>query len=279
MKRIKKESKIITDERYIKLKKSLEEAVAKKTKSPRTCEIYLSIAEKLLSGTFTEQSISSRSHWLQVSGTFKALYRCKAISRDETFGLSLEDLAEDYRRSFSSLESAEHIGEKLITADEQSRILAAIPQTPAGNELRLACLISRECGTRLSETLALRPHHFEPDGEVVVVKVVEGKGRKSRTTYLPISLLSQLQEFTGFTITRQYANTTIYHAMKKANVHSSFHGFRHSFATEQMQNGTNPYELAAMLGHSDIKTTMIYTHVGKKAPDAMIALWKKQGKI
>ena len=63
---------------------------------------------------------------------------------------------------------------------------------------------------------------------------------------------------------------------KKASVHT----LRHSFATHLLENGTDIRYIQQLLGHTNIKTTMVYTHITPKAARKVISpLDRMQGML
>ncbi len=140
---------------------------------------------------------------------------------------------------------------------------------------QLVMEMSYGSGLRVSEVVRLRVRDVDLDEMTIIVR--QGKGSKDRLTILSKNVISRLRvllsekmldDFVfiseqGGHITEATAQKIFYACLKKANIkkQASFHCLRHSFATHLLENGTDIRYVQELLGHQNIRTTQIYTHL------------------
>lgn len=139
------------------------------------------------------------------------------------------------------------------------------------------------CGLRVSECCSLRMKQLHLDQKIIRVT---GKGNKERMLPLHAEGSIVLRQYVvyvrpqwektrspyvflnsrGMPLNRQYVHHMIKEKVRELglNPHYSAHSFRHSFATHLLDGGADLRVVQELLGHSDIQTTQIYTHVQNK---------------
>ncbi|RPG60398.1 MAG: site-specific tyrosine recombinase XerD [Flavobacteriales bacterium TMED191] len=185
--------------------------------------------------------------------------------------------------------SSPKIGSKLpeiLTVKEVDLIIKCIDLSEEYGERNRAiieCLYS--CGLRVSELVSLKISNIEHDDRII--KVI-GKGKKQRIIPLSSTLYKYLKDYVKYIRSKQTPNkenidiiflnrrnkklsrVMIFNIVKKySNLagikkNVSPHTFRHSFATHLVEGGADLRVVQEMLGHANITTTEIYTHLNNQ---------------
>lgn len=169
---------------------------------------------------------------------------------------------------------------------EQISSIIEIPDVnrAAGLRDRTILEVLYACGLRVSELISLKQRDIIYDAEIVRVF---GKGSKERIVPIGSSALNWLDKYlrtarplfikTGQTedvlflnqrgkgLTRMFIWKLVDKCASNAGIGFSVHPhmFRHSFATHLLEGGADLRAVQEMLGHSDISTTQIYTHLDR----------------
>lgn len=144
---------------------------------------------------------------------------------------------------------------------------------------RMVAMVLYGTGLRVGEAVKLRIEDI--DSKRMMLKVNQGKGRKDRLLPLSEVLLSHLRDHylryrpQSWLFPRRYDRTRHMgaNAMALAIAHARHaiddkpatpHTLRHCFATHLLEAGTDIRIVQVLLGHSYLKTTMVYAHVTQK---------------
>lgn len=170
----------------------------------------------------------------------------------------------------------------VLTRDEICHLISATPNL----KHRTMFMALYSAGLRLGEATHLMVRDI--DSTTMRILIRRGKGEKSRYVMLSKRLLEDLREywvayrpnrrgwlFPGKDVRRPISGSTVQRAfrraLRKAGVDktASPHSLRHSFAVHLLETGTNLKYIQELLGHSSIKSTLIYLRLAPESAEAV----------
>lgn len=248
------------------------------------------LAETQKISSFSDVSRSDISAWLDVqhkAGLRAATRRRHLMAVKGLFAyLTAEKILQE---NITEIIAAPEIGRQLphsLTEDDIERLFSSVDgRSPHDLRDRAILELFYACGLRVSELTGLNLGDIKVDERLVKCT---GKGGKSRIVPLGTGAYDALLQYLDFgrerfvrgnvselrifltqrggPFTRQGIFKMLAKRAKEALLKSSVHPhmLRHSFATHLLANGAPVRVIQEMLGHADISTTQIYTHVNDK---------------
>jgi integrase/recombinase XerD len=221
-----------------------------------------------------KKKLSARSierHLTTLRGFFKYLVKMEIIKYDIT-------------KNIDNLKLGKFLPVTL-TQDEVDKLLDIKLDNPFAYRTKAMLELMYGSGLRVSELVSLSINDIDLYNDTILVN---GKGSKERIVplgeYAKEYLVLYLQNRSillkkkngnpielflnnhGKPITRNGFNFLLNNILKEKGIEKNVtpHTLRHSFATHMLDNGADLRTIQELLGHSDIVTTRIYTHVSKK---------------
>jgi len=150
----------------------------------------------------------------------------------------------------------------------------------AGN-LKHRAMLTTLYSTGLRRAELVRLKVADVDSQRMVIHVHQGKGGKDRDVPLSPKLLETLREYWRRTKPRTYlfpspggdaalTSKAVWHAchdaVERAGIQKKInpHSLRHSYATHLLEAGTDLRTIQLLLGHADIKHTIVYRHLSQR---------------
>ncbi len=254
LKKIKIELKIsknsdYTIKQYVKYNKDLLDFIKKTPSEITSDDIKHYIAEKL-----SNQSSSSVIVFLSA---VKFAYS-SILNKDITAGIKRP-------RREKKLPS-------VLTKEEVKKLI----NSASTKKSKLMISLAYACGLRVSELVNLKVKDL--NFNEMIGHVRQSKGKKDRVFNIPNRLLKKLKKqaekqkksgqeflFTGLNgkLTERNFQKIVQKAAKKAGIEKNVHPhtLRHSFATHLLESGVDIRMIQELLGHANLSTTQIYTHI------------------
>ncbi|UZE93722.1 MAG: tyrosine-type recombinase/integrase [Candidatus Pacearchaeota archaeon] len=249
--------------------KKLETELKLIKRSNLTIRNYLYFNKKLLESTnkdpeqLSEEDVKNFLASMSDKASSSIILALAAI-KFASIAILKQDLTKDIKRP-----KKDKTLPSVLTKDEIKSLIDA-SQTRK-SKLMIKFLYST--GLRVSELVNLKPQDLNLQEKTGIVK--KGKGKKDRFFTLPEKLIDELQNYIEkhpknqylFSKDKPFTTRNIQKIIKKtaenANIQKKVtpHTLRHSYATHLLESGTDIRIIQVLLGHENLNTTQIYTHV------------------
>lgn len=275
-------------ERHDKLSRQLRiqvirDQMVRRGYSPKTIKSYLSHISLYLDHTKEDISLPIVNRYM--------IYLIKERECSHSYCNQAINAIKIYLREFAEINENDLI--KLDRPKREQKLpkvlskeeVKAILEITKNVKHKTALMLAYSCGLRVGEVVNIKL--VDIDSSRMIVSIIQGKGRKDRITNLSEIMLEQLRVyykqyhpnkwvFENINHDGPISSRTLQRVFEKAvttlKIHKgvTFHSLRHSYATHMLESGVDLRYIQELLGHSDSKTTEIYTHVSTKSIQGII---------
>jgi|TARA_Y100001934_G_scaffold24883_1_gene27568 integrase/recombinase XerD len=290
----------------------LEMLIAERGASSNTCTSYLndiSNFDKFLSGAETTLEDATTDdvrrylrHRSEVGANNPTISRNLSVLRQFFKFLQSENVRLDNPALNVDGPKVSRTLPKVISEDDVEALLKAAHKLQTAEGIRLTCLleIAYASGLRVTELVSLPTDALNLTSETLLIS---GKGGKERLVPLTSSAMNAIAAYERVRIDFLKGNNTskflfpsrskqgyltrrrLGQLLKELAIQAGLdptiispHILRHAFASHLLNRGADLRSLQKMLGHSDISTTQIYTHVQKERLHAVISSYHPMAK-
>ena len=290
----------------------LEMLIAERGASSNTCTSYLNDItnfDKFLSGAETTLEDATTDdirrylrHRSEVGANNPTISRNLSVLRQFFKFLQSENVRLDNPALNVDGPKVSRTLPKVISEDDVEALLKAAHKLQTAEGIRLTCLleIAYASGLRVTELVSLPTDALNLTSETLLIS---GKGGKERLVPLTSSAMNAIVAYERVRIDFLKGNNTskflfpsrskqgyltrrrLGQLLKELAIQADLdptiispHILRHAFASHLLNRGADLRSLQKMLGHSDISTTQIYTHVQKEKLRAVISSYHPMAK-
>ena len=219
--------------------------------------LYRMTVHEKLSRSYFKQAVYGLRHWFRLYGLEEKAIAMPSIKKEETL--------------------------PVVMSKEECKLIFAAPRSL---KHRFLLAFAYAGGLCMNELRLLKISDVDLDRKQIHIRM--GKGKKDRYVVLSDFIASRFKNYLNELKPQVYLfegqspaepmgersiQYVINEALQKTDIKKqvSMHTLRHSFATHLLEDGLDIHSIQRLLGHSDMRTTMVYLHVAVVKPQAVFS--------